>query len=98
MIGVCPNGVDVPLLVDRLGRDLLATVAPDDVFEDLADVLGLLERAEHGVDGAGADIVPALDELHELADHYLGLPHALLLTFERQAVAAQVDRAVQALA
>ena len=38
--------VDVALLRHRLRRDLLAAVAPDDVVEDLADVLRLVERAE----------------------------------------------------
>ena len=60
--------VDVALLRDRLRRDLLAAVAPDDVLEHLADVLGLVERAEHGVDGGRADLVAALDELDELVD------------------------------
>ena len=60
--------VDVALLVDRLRRDLLAAVAPDDVLEDLAEVLRLVERAEHGVDGARADLVAALDQLDELVD------------------------------
>ena len=39
------------LLRQRLRRDLLAAVAPDDGVEDLAHVLACLERAEHGVDG-----------------------------------------------
>ena len=60
--------VDVALLVHRLRRDLLAAVAPDDVLEDLAHVLGLVERGEHRVDRVGADLVAALDELDELVD------------------------------
>src|SRR5207247_5342378 len=63
---VLADRVDVVLLVDRLRRDLLAAVAPDDVLEDVADVLGLIERPEDGVDGARADLVPALAQLDEL--------------------------------
>src|SRR5690349_24354154 len=55
--------VDVVLLRDGLRRDLLAAVRPDDVLEDLADVLGLVEGVEDGVDGAGADLLTALDEV-----------------------------------
>src|SRR5262245_56378764 len=61
--------VDVALLGDGFRRDLLATVAPDDVLEDLADVLDLLERAEHGVDGGRADLVAAFGKLDELVDN-----------------------------
>ena len=71
---------------------------PDDVVEDVADVLGLVERAEHGVDGARADLVPALDELDELVDDRAGLGDARVVALERQLVAAQADRAVQTLA
>ena len=66
--GAVADRVDVALLVDRLRRDLLAAVAPDDVLEDLAHVLDLVERTEHGVDGGGADLVTALDQLDELVD------------------------------
>ena len=41
-------------------------MAPDDVLEDLAHVLRLVERGEHRADGVRPDLVPALDELHEL--------------------------------
>ena len=90
--------VDVALLVDRLRRDLLAAVAPDDVLEDVADVLGLVERAEHGVDGARADLVAALDQLDELVDDRARLGDAGVVALERQLVAAQADRAVEPLA
>ena len=66
--GAVADRVDVALLRHRLRRDLLAAVAPDDVVEDVADVLGLVERAEHGVDGRRADLVAALDQLDELVD------------------------------
>ena len=90
--------VDVALLVDRLRRDLLAAVAPDDVLEDLADVLGLVERAEHGVDRARADLVAALDQLDELVDDRAGLGRRSVVALERQPVAAQADREPQPLA
>ena len=43
-------------------------MAPDDVVEDLAHVLHLVERGEHRADRVGPDLVAALDELHELVD------------------------------
>ena len=49
--------VDVALLRHRLRRDLLAAVAPDDVVEDLAEVLRLVERRHDGADRVGADLV-----------------------------------------
>ena len=98
MIVCVADRVDVALLVDRLRRDLLAAVAPDDVLEDVADVLGLVERAEHGVDGDRADLVAALDQLDELVDDRARLGDARVVALERQLVAAQADRAVQPLA
>src|SRR5918999_76032 len=47
---VLSDRVYVALLHHRLGRDPPPSVAPDDVLEDLADVLALVDRAEHGVD------------------------------------------------
>ena len=93
-----PDRVDVALLGDRLRRDLLAAVAPDDVLEDVADVLGLVERGEHGVDRVRADLVAALDELDELVDDRAGLGDVLVVAVEREPVAAQRDRAVEPLA
>ncbi len=49
--------VDVAFLRHRLGRDLLAAVAPDDVAEDVLDVLRLVERVQDGVDRAGTDLL-----------------------------------------
>src|SRR3712207_6383125 len=66
--GVTADRVDVALLRDRLRGDLLPAVAPDDVFEDVADVLGLVERAEDRVDGRRPDVVAAFDEVDELVD------------------------------
>jgi hypothetical protein len=71
---------------------------PDDVVEHFADVLRLLERSEDGVDRPGPDLVTALDELDELRDYGLRLPHARLVSLQREAVAAQVDGAAEALA
>ena len=56
--GPIPNETVLPriaidvlrFLSDRLRRDLLAPVAPDDVVEDVPAVGGLVERAEHRID------------------------------------------------
>ena len=77
--GRAADRVDVLLLRHRLRRDLLAAVPPDDVVEHVAHVLVGLERAEHGVDRVRADLVAALDELHELVDHLAGLLHLLVV-------------------
>src|SRR5437763_17131669 len=66
---VAANRVHVALLVHRLRRDLLAAVPPDHVLEDVPDVLRFVERGADGVDGPGADVVAALDELDELVDN-----------------------------
>ena len=91
--GAAADLVDVALLRDRLRRDLLAAVAPDDVVEDVADVLRLVERAEDGVDRRGPDLVAALDQLDQLVDDGARLGDARLVALDRQAVAAQQDRA-----
>src|SRR6266545_2855321 len=90
--------VDVVLLRHRLGRDLLAAVAPYDVVEDLADVVRLVERAEHGVHRRRADLVPALDQLDELVDDRARLDDLRLVAFDRQAIAAQANGAVEPVA
>ena len=72
-------------------------MAPDDVLEDLADVLALVEHAEHGVDGPGRSR-SALDQLDELVDDGSRLDDALVVALDRQLVAAQADRAAQAVA
>ena len=71
---------------------------PDDVVEDVADVLGLVERAEHRVDRVRADLVAALDQLDELVDDRARLGDVRVVALERQLVAAQADRAVEPLA
>jgi TolB-like protein len=45
-----------------------------------------------------ADLVAALDQLDELVDDLARLRDVLVVAFERQLVAAQPDRAVQAVA
>src|SRR6185437_7368931 len=71
--GAVADRVDIALLRHGLRRDLLPAVRPDDVGEDLVHVLGLVDRAEDRVDGAGADLLAALDELDELLDDRLRL-------------------------
>ena len=71
---------------------------PDDVVEDGADVVRLVERAEHGVDRRRPDLVPALDELHQLLDDRARLGDLRLVALDRQPVAAQADRAVEPVA
>ena len=73
-------------------------MAPDDVVEDLAHVLRLVERGEHCADGVGADLVTALDELHELVDHRARGHDVLVVAAEGEPVPAQRDRALEPLA
>jgi hypothetical protein len=61
-------------------------------------VLGLVDRAQDGVDGAGADLLAALDELDELLDDRLRLRDLEVLPREREPVSAQVDRAAEPVA
>ena len=87
--------VDVALLRHRLRGDLLAPVAPDDVVEDVADVLGLVERGDDRAHRVRADRVTALDELDELVDDRAGLGDTRVVTGEREPVAAERDRAAE---
>ena len=91
MIGAVADGVDIALLRDRLRRDALAAVRPDDVLEDLANVFGLVERAEDRIDGSGADFLPSLDEVDELLDDRLRLGDLDVVAGQREPVSAQVD-------
>ena len=70
-------------------------MTPDDVLEDVADVLRLVERRHDGADRVRADRVAALDQLDELVQHGPGLHDAGLVAGERQPVAAQRDRAAE---
>ena len=72
-------------------------MAPHDVVEHVADVLGLVECRHHRADRVGADRVAAFDELHELVDDRPRLGDARFVPGERQPVAAQRDRAAQPL-
>ena len=65
---------------------------PDDVFEDLAQILGLVERCDHGVDRAGADLVASFDELGKLVHDRARLSDVRVFALDRQAIAAQQDR------
>jgi len=67
-------------------------VAPDDVLEHLADVLGLVERGQHRVDGARADVVAPLDQFRQLVDHGSGLHDVGVVALDRQPVATKQDR------
>jgi hypothetical protein len=67
-------------------------VPPDDVLEYLAEVFRLVERGDHGVHGARADLVAALDELGQLVHDCAGLGDVRVLALDRQPVAAQQDR------
>jgi len=73
-------------------------VAPDDVLEDLADVLRLVERGDDGADGVRPDLVPALDELDELVHDGTGGRDPVVSAFDRQLVPAETERAVQPVA
>src|SRR5205085_2565468 len=81
--GAVADRVDVALLRDGLRRDLLAAVRPDEILEDLPDVLRLLDGAEDRVDGSRAHVLAALDELDELLDHRLRLRDLHLVAGER---------------
>ena len=93
-----PDRVDVVLLRHRLRRDPLAAMRPDDVFEDVADILRLVDRVQNRVDRPGADLLPALDELDELLDDGPRLRDLDVVAVQRQPVAAQVDRAAEPVA
>ena len=89
--------VHVALLVERLGRDLEAAVAPHHVLEDPARALVPVERAPDRLDRAGGDLVALDHQLGELTDHRLPHRHVLLGPVEGQYVAAQVDLALEVL-
>jgi hypothetical protein len=92
---VVADRVDVALLRDCFRRDLFAAVAPDNVVEDLADVLRLLQRGHDCIDGRRADVVTALDEIGELVDNGSRLLDVWLVALDREPVAAQHDGAAK---
>ena len=73
-------------------------MTPDDVLEDVAHVLGLVERRDDRADRVRADLVPALDELDELVDDRPRRHDVLVVAAEREPVPAQGDRAAEPLA
>src|SRR5262249_25261178 len=90
--------IDIALLRDRLRRDLLAAVAPDDVAEDVLHALGLVERLHDSVDRRRPDFLPCLDELDELVHDGAPLSDAGVVAGDRQSVAAQEDLDLQTVA
>src|SRR4029079_4333751 len=90
--------VDVALLRHGLRRDLLAAVRPDDVGEDPAHVFGLVDCADDRIDGAGAHLLAALDELDELLDDRLPPGRLEVVAGQRETVSAQVDGAAEPVA
>ena len=72
-------------------------MAPDDVLEDVADVLRLVERGEHRADRVRPDLVTTLDELDQLVDDRAGGRHVLVVAAQREPVPAQGDRAAKPL-
>ncbi len=89
------DAVDVALLVDGLGRDAQAAVAPDDVLEHLGGRLVRVQRAGDGADRAGPDLVAARDQVGELAHDALARARLILRALQREQVAAQEDAALQ---
>ncbi len=72
-------------------------MAPDDVLEDVAEILGLVERRQHCVNRARSDLVSAFDEPGQLVDHRSRLGDLGIGPLDREAVAPQEDRAAEAL-
>ena len=73
-------------------------MAPDDVVEDLADVVRLVERAEHGVDGAGPISCPPSTSSTSSSTTARASATFGVVALDRQLVAAQADRAVEPVA
>ena len=73
-------------------------MAPDDVAEELLDVLGLVDRVQHRVHGRWTDRLSGLDELDQLVQDGAGLRHVDVVALDRHAVSAEADRAVEAVA
>ena len=73
-------------------------MAPDDVAEDLSDVLGLVERGDDRADRVRPDLVPSLDQLDQLVDDRSRRRDPDVVALDRQLVPAQAQRAVQPVA
>src|SRR5262249_32818909 len=83
--------------VQRLGRDLLAAVAPDDVVQDVHRAALGGEHAGHGLDGLRPDGEALLHELGELLEHDPHLAERSVVALDGDLVAAQVHLAAEAL-
>ena len=64
-------------------------MALDDVVEDLGGRFVLVQGARDSLDGAGRDVVALADELRKLAHDSGARFHGVLVTLEREHVAAQ---------
>src|SRR5262249_45666505 len=91
------NRVDVALLVDALGCDTQAAVAPDDILEHARGRFVSIERPGDRGDRAGPDLVPALDQVGELTHDALAHAGLVLGPVECDQVAAQEHLAVEVL-
>src|SRR6185503_10749905 len=91
------NGVDVALLVHRLGRHAQAAVAPDHVLEDAARALVPVERTRDRLDRAGRDLVALPDEVGHLTHDGPGHRHRVVVAVQRQHVPPEEDLAVEVL-
>ena len=65
---------------------------PDDVLEDVADVLRLVERGQDRADCVRADLVAALNQLDQLLDDRARRGDMLLVAVQGQPVPAQGNR------
>ena len=96
--GVLADGVDVALLVDGARADLAAAVRPHDVAVHLARLARGVDGDVHErLDDRRAERPPSAHDLHQFLDGGARLVHAIRLTLEDEHVAAQRERAVQAL-
>ena len=89
--GRAADRIDVALLVERLGRDLLAAVTPDDVVQDVDRAALGVEHADDGVDGLLPDGQALLDQPRELLQEQADLCYGRVTAFGDDLVAAQRD-------
>ena len=92
-----PDRVDVALLVERLRRDLLAAMTPDDVVQHVGAGDAGIEHATERLDRLRADREPLLDECTELLDHDRGAAEPIVGSLDEHLVAAQVHRTAEPL-
>ena len=89
--GRAADRVDVALLVERLGRDLLAAVPPHDVVQDVDRAPVRVEHADDRIDRLLPDRQALLDEAGELLEQQAHLCHGRVTAFGDDLVAAQRD-------